>query len=285
MILIADSGSTKTDWRTISSDGQIAQFKTIGFNPYYQDTTSIADELRSTLAPKITNTITAIHFYGTGVTNLEKGQIIKDALALVFPAATDIQVNNDMLAAARALAGQDTGIVCILGTGSNSCFYDGYQIAHQIPPLGFWLGDEGSGGYLGKQLMLSYLHKEMPQELREKFEKRFGAKDRLEILDNAYHKPFPNRYFASFSKFLFDNRSHPFAYLLVYQSFEAFFDKYLLKYTDCQQYKIHFTGSVAFYYSDILRRVATEKGCTVGIIMESPIAGLTLFHQSVQSIQ
>lgn len=279
MILIADSGSSKTDWRLIGSDASIQQVKTIGFNPYYQDSTSIADELKLHLLPKINEPITEIYYYGTGITNLEKSQVLIDAFNSVFRECPKAYVHNDMLGAARALAGHHTGIVCILGTGSNSCFYDGEQIAHQIPPLGFWLGDEGSGGYLGKQLVLSYLHKELPTELREKFEKRYGAKDRLEILDNAYHKPFPNRYFASFSKFLFDNRQHPFIYRLVFEAFTAFFEKYLLKYPAIHQCKIHFTGSVAFYYSDILRQVANSKACTVGIIAETPIAGLTLYHQ------
>lgn len=279
MILIADSGSSKTDWRLVASDASIQQVKTIGFNPYYQDSTSIADELRGQLLPKVHESITQIYYYGTGITNLEKSQVLIDAFKNVFPDCDSIHVHNDMLGAARALAGHHSGIVCILGTGSNSCFYDGEQIAHQVPPLGFWLGDEGSGGHLGRQLVLAYLHKDLPMDLRDKFEKRYGAKDRLEILDNAYHKPFPNRYFASFSKFLFDNRQHPFVYRLLFDAFADFFEKYLLKYPEVNQYKIHFTGSVAFYYSDILRQVAASKECTIGIIAETPIAGLTLYHQ------
>jgi glucosamine kinase len=280
MIIIAESGSTKTDWRLITSEGQVSQYKTIGFNPYYQTAESIADELRKNLLPNLSETsITEVFYYGTGITNDEKASVIKQAICSVFPDVQTIEAYSDMLAAARALCGREAGIACILGTGSNSCFYDGENIAFQVPPLGFWLGDEGSGGNLGKQLILSYLHKELPEELRQKFNKRFGEKDRLEIIENAYQKPFPNRYFATFSKFIFDNRQHPFMYQLVSNAFGLFFEKYILKYPDYQQYKIHFTGSVAFYYSDILRRVATEKGCKAGIIMESPIAGLTLFHK------
>lgn len=279
MILIAESGSTKTDWRIIREDGTIAQAKTVGFNPYYQTSDDIAEELRKNLLPQITGIVTEVFYYGTGITNDEKASVITSAIRSVFTDIQTIEVHSDMLAAARALCGREAGIACILGTGSNSCFYDGAKIAFQVPPLGFWLGDEGSGGNLGKNLILSYLHKEMPEDLRTKFEKRFGVKDRLEIIENAYQKPFPNRYFASFSKFLFDNRQHPFAYHLVSNAFGMFFEKYILKYPDFQSYKIHFTGSVAFYYSDILRRAASEKGCAVGVIMESPIAGLTLFHQ------
>jgi hypothetical protein len=124
------------------------------------------------------------------------------------------------------------------------------------------------------------LHKELPEELREKFDKRFGAKDRLDILDRAYHQPFPNRYFASYSKFLFDNRRHPFVYQLAYQSFEAFFVKYLKKYPQIATHKVHFTGSVAFYYSDLLRQVANDQQISLGHILESPIAGLTLYHKT-----
>lgn len=281
MILIADCGSTKTDWRGIMPDGTIVgQYKTIGFNPYYQDSQSIFEELQKTLCPQIEHTVTEIHFYGTGVTNSEKKEILINALSKAFPSATTIEINSDMLAAARALCGQSAGIACILGTGANTSYYDGTQITYQIPPLGFWLGDEGSGAYLGKILIQAYLHKELPDDLRTKFEKRYGAKDRLEILDNAYQKPFPNRYFAGFSKFLFDNRHNPYCYQLISDAFRLFFDKYLLKYPNCTETKIHFVGSVSFYYSDILRRIATEKRCSIGVIMESPIAGLALYHIS-----
>ncbi len=280
MILIAESGSSKTDWRMIAPNGSVSQVKTIGLNPYYQTTDSIIEELQKNLLPSLNNQVVSeVFYYGTGVTNDEKADIIRLAFKAIFTEVKSIEVHSDMLAAARALCGHTAGIACILGTGSNSCFYDGNDITFQVPPLGFWLGDEGSGGYLGKQLVLSYLHKEMPQDIREKFEKRFGVKDRLEVLENAYQKPFPNRYFASFSKFIFDNRNNQFTFKLVTDAFGLFFEKYLLKYPDYQQHKVHFTGSVAFYYSDILRRVAIEKGFSIGIIMESPIAGLTLYHK------
>lgn len=281
MILIAESGSSKTDWRIITKNG-VLQAKTIGLNPYYQTSNSIIEELEKNLLPTLPKDegVSEVYYYGTGVTNEEKADIIRLAIKTLFPAVEITEIYSDMLAAARALCGREAGIACILGTGSNSCFYDGNTITFQVPPLGFWLGDEGSGAYLGKQLVLSYLHKEMPQDIREKFEKRFGAKDRLEILENAYQKPFPNRYFASFSKFIFDNRNHPFTFDLARNAFSLFFEKYLSKYPNMQEYPVHFTGSVAFYYSDILRRVANEKGFSIGRIMESPIAGLTLFHKS-----
>jgi len=183
-----------------------------------------------------------------------------------------------MLGAARGLCGHEAGIACILGTGSNNCLYDGRYIVDKIPSLGFWLSDEGSGGYLGKMVVVSYLQKDMPADLAEKFATRYGLTREI-VLENAYKKPFPNRYFSTFSKFLFDNRSHPFAYQMANDAFVLFFQKYICKFEQHKTQKTHFTGSVAFYYSDILRRAATSQGVIVGTIMETPIAGLTLYHQ------
>ena len=280
MILIADSGSTKTDWRMIASTGEISQARTVGFNPYFQDTDSIATELAKSLKPAVNEAITEVYYYGTGCGTESSCAIVRQAIQQVFSEATTVSVASDLLGAARALCGHEVGIACILGTGSNSCYYDGEQISYQIPNLGFWLGDEGSGGNLGKTLVTNYLLKDLAPDLEAKFEKRFPNTTRDLVLENAYKKPFPNRYFASFSKFLFDNRSHPQAYRLVYDSFDLFFQKYICKYPDYKQLKIHFTGSVAFYYSDILRQVANDKGVTVKNIMETPIAGLTLYHQA-----
>lgn len=280
MILIADSGSTKTDWRMIASTGEISQARTVGFNPYFQDTDSIATELAKSLKPAVNEAITEVYYYGTGCGTESSCAIVRQAIQQVFSEATTVSVASDLLGAARALCGHEVGIACILGTGSNSCYYDGEQIGYQIPNLGFWLGDEGSGGHLGKTLVTNYLLKDLAPDLEAKFEKRFPNTTRDLVLENAYKKPFPNRYFASFSKFLFDNRSHPQAYRLVYDSFDLFFQKYICKYPDYKKLKIHFTGSVAFYYSDILRQVANDKGVTVKNIMETPIAGLTLYHQA-----
>lgn len=279
MILIADSGATKTDWRTISPDGSIGQARTIGLNPNFQDTESIINELTQNLLPHLSSVVTEIYFYGTGCAGEYACSIVEKALNTVFPSAGTVEVESDMLGAARGLCGHEMGIACILGTGANNCLYNGRDIIDKIPSLGFWLSDEGSGGYLGKTVVVSFLQKEMPADLSEKFEKRYGLNREI-VLENAYKKPFPNRYFATFSKFLFDHRSHPFAYQMVYEAFSLFLSKYVCKFEQSKTLKINFTGSVAFYYSDILRRAAADLGLTVGIIMETPIAGLTLYHQS-----
>lgn len=279
MILIADSGSTKTDWRILDQNEVIVQTQTVGFNPYYQDADSIANELKINLLPLCKKEVTQVFYYGTGVTNEEKAGVIKEAILQVFPTCGHIEAQSDVVGAARAACGRSAGIACILGTGSNSIYFDGEKTGFQIPPLGFWLGDEGSGGHFGKTLLLSYLHKEMPLEIRAKFEQKFGIMDRLTVLENAYHKPFPNRYFASFSKFLFDNLEDDFCRNLVENCFEQFFQKYILKYPMCHETTVNFVGSVAFYYKDLLTKVVDNQGIKVGKILKSPIDGLVEFHQ------
>ncbi len=278
MILIADSGSTKTDWRILDQNEVIAETQTVGFNPYYQDADSIANELKINLLPLCTQEVTHVFYYGTGVTNGEKADIVKDAILKVFPTCQQVEAQSDVVGAARAACGKTAGIACILGTGSNSIYFDGEKTGFQVPPLGFWLGDEGSGGHLGKSLLLSYLHKEIPPEMRAKFEGKYGVMDRLMVLENAYHKPFPNRYFASFSRFLFDNLEDDFCRNLVENCFLQFFQKYILKYPMCHETTINFVGSVAFYYRDLLTKVADSQAIKVGKVLKSPIDGLVEFH-------
>lgn len=278
MILIADSGSTKTDWRILDQNEVLAQTQTVGFNPYYQDADSIANELKANLLPLCTKEVTQVFYYGTGVTNEEKAGVIKEAILKVFSTCQQIEAQSDVVGAARAACGKTVGIACILGTGSNSIYFDGEKTGFQIPPLGFWLGDEGSGGHLGKSLLLSYLHKEMPLEIRVKFEEQYGTMDRLTVLENAYHKPFPNRYFASFSRFLFDNLEDDFCSNLVENCFLQFFQKYILKYPMCHETTVNFVGSVAFYYKKLLIKVAQERKLTVGKILKTPIDGLIEYY-------
>lgn len=278
MILLADSGSTKTDWRLLRADGTIAQARTAGFNPFYQDSGAVAAELAQHLRPLVPEAVTAVFFYGAGITDASRGAVIADGIRRIFPEITRLETHSDMLGAARALCGRERGIACILGTGANTCLADGGEIREQVRSLGFWLGDEGSGGFLGKTLVTHFLHGELPPDLDDAFRRRFPDCTRDVVLDRAYRQPFPNRYFAGFSKFLFDHRQQPFAHGLVTGAFGLFFGKYVEKYPEVRSLKIHFTGSVAFYYSDILRQVAADRGLTLGVVAESPIAGLTLYH-------
>jgi len=277
MILIADSGSTKTDWRMINSAGEISQAKSAGYNPYYQKTGDLKSDIENTLLSKIETEVNEIFYYGAGCGSEQNRKLISNTLLDIFP-SSKIEVSHDLLAAARALCGNEPGIACILGTGSNSCSYDGIEILENIPSLGYVMGDEGSGAYLGKKLLADFLRGDMPVSIAEKMQNRFElSKD--QVLEAVYQKEKPSKYLAGFSRFIFQNIKNPYCYRLVYNVLKLFFETNILKYENAKSSKIHFTGSVAFYYSNILRQVANDMGVSVGNIVESPIAGLTLYHQ------
>ncbi|MFP4291541.1 MAG: BadF/BadG/BcrA/BcrD ATPase family protein [Cyclobacteriaceae bacterium] len=277
MILIADSGSTKTDWRMIAEDGSISQARTSGMNPFHASHEQMMQVLEDELRPQLEVLPAEIFFYGAGCATAASAGSVRRALASLYPGAK-IEVNNDQFGAARALCGREAGIACILGTGSNTCLYDGQQIVDNIPPMGYIIGDEGSGSYIGKELLNRYFRRELPPELKERLEKRFDV-SKENVLEQVYRQPFANRYLAGFSKFVFQNLKHPYLMRMIYDIFTHFFDKTICRYDQYQQYKIHFTGSVAFYYSNLLRQAANDKGLRIFNILESPIAGLTLFHQ------
>jgi glucosamine kinase len=277
MILIADSGSTKTEWRVIDGDGKISQIKTDGVNPYYMTEAAISDVFSLGLKKYIDLPIEKIYFYGAGCTSDSNKQKITRCLKESFPMA-NIEVSIDLLAAARALCGYDSGIACILGTGCNSCLYDGSKIIENVPSLGYIMGDEGSGSYLGKMLLGDFLRKDLPSGIAERLEKRYDFSNEA-ILKNVYQEDLPIKYMSSFSKFIFQNIKEPYLYNLVYSSFTEFFKKNIFKYTNYKNEQIHFTGSVAFYYGNILRKVASDMEVNVRHIVEGPIAGLALYHQ------
>ncbi|MEQ9287973.1 MAG: N-acetylglucosamine kinase [Cyclobacteriaceae bacterium] len=277
MILIADSGSTKTEWRVIDGDGNVSQIRTSGINPYYQEENAIAGILEAELDDHLGLPVEKVFFYGAGCSTQESRDKVANCFATLMPGA-ECEVSTDMLAAARSLCGHQPGIACILGTGSNSCLYDGVSIVENVPSLGYILGDEGSGSYLGNRLLGHFIRKELPTAILAKMDKRFEL-SRPVILENVYQKPAPARYMAGFSKFIFQNISDPFLYKMVYDGFMLFFEKNIMKYTDYKKEQVHFTGSVAFYYTNILRKVAADLGINVKHIVEGPIAGLTLYHQ------
>ncbi len=277
MILIADSGSTKTDWRMIDAGGKIHQARTVGINPYHQSVEHIANVLQQ-LLPQLSGEIRQIYFYGAGCANAAISRVVEQALHQVFPRA-DTQVASDLMAAARALCGHEPGIACILGTGANSCLYDGQAIVDNVPPLGYVLGDEGSGAYLGKELLNRYLKRDVPEPLHRQFAERYPTTSD-EVLDHVYRQPQANRYLAGFSRFAFDHLHHPYVVKMVYDGFRQFFEKNVMKYEKHTQQRVHFTGSIAFYYSNILRQVASDLGISAQNITESPIAGLTLYHRA-----
>lgn len=202
---------------------------------------------------------------------------IKSAFLEFFPEA-QIEIGWDLLAAARALCGYEPGIACIMGTGSNSCLYDGEKIIGNVANLGWILADEGSGANIGRKFLVDYLRGVMPENLRKQFHERFPL-SREEFLEKVYQQERPSAFLASFTKFIFQHLKEPYCYKLIYNSFSEFYENNVMKYENFRNLKVHFTGSIAFYFSDILRQVANDKGITVKNILEGPIAGLTLYHQ------
>lgn len=280
MILLADSGSTKTDWLLLDNLGRTSTFQSVGFNPFYQDQATIAAGLRAAVLPNVKDTVSKIFFYGAGCADAKTSQPVAAALAEVFPATRSIEVASDLLAAARALCGRQPGIACILGTGANNGQYDGREIVNNIGSLGFWLGDEGSGGYLGKQLVVHYLQNELPVDLHQEFQRAHPDLTRLTTLDHAYRQPFPNRYFAGFSQFVGKYKTHDFVRAMVADAFGVFLDKYVIKHPGSATLPVHFTGSVAYHFGTILQEVIAEKKLRPGQTQKSPMSGLLCFHQN-----
>ncbi|MCS6796718.1 MAG: N-acetylglucosamine kinase [Raineya sp.] len=277
--LIADSGSSKTDWAIVSHQGLQEQFQTIGINPYFWTYEQIQEEIWANVAPHVSELeVEQIFFYGAGCSNAEKKQVVASALHKVFPNA-HIVVEHDLLAAARALCGKTAGIACILGTGSNACVFDGSQITAQPINLGFWLGDEGSGGYIGKKLLKAFLHQELPEELYQKLKENYLI-DIADVLENAYQKPFPNRYFASFAPFALQNAEHPFIQSLLYKGFEDFLSKYVAKLPNVETLPIHFVGSIAVVFEGLLRECLQKRKWQLGKILKIPMEGLIKYHTS-----
>lgn len=277
MKLIADSGSTKTDWCLMDGSTIMKRIKTKGINPFFETEKEIEYELSNALVPKIPRgtKIEAIHFFGAGCTP-EKSPILARALMMQVSDEARVEVCSDMVGAARALCGNEPGIVCILGTGSNSCEYDGKKIVKNVSPLGFILGDEGSGAVLGKILVGDLLKNQLGEELKEKFLTQFHLTT-AEIIDRVYRQPFPNRFLASLQPFLEENLDNEAIFYLVMEAFSHFIARNVMQY-DYQHLPVHFTGSVAYAYRKVLEKSAELTGIQLGIITHSPMEGLIKYY-------
>ena len=274
MNLIADSGSTKTAWCVTKGNECIQQLFTSGINPFYMEASQIQDEL-CTLSAQINGKINHIYFYGAGVASASMSDILCQCFQKVFPEAT-AEAHTDLLGAARALCQHDAGIVGILGTGSNSCFYDGKNIADTVPPCGFILGDEGSGAALGKRLVADYLKRRLPTELHQIFTDYYQlSKD--DILEQVYKKAFPNRFLASFANFLHEQQAHSYIHELLVISFGQFFTHNIMHY-DYTRYPLHLLGSVAFYFKDVITATAAQYHITIGKVEKTALPGLMCYH-------
>jgi glucosamine kinase len=278
MKLIADSGSTKTEWKLMGST-DVQTIFTEGYNPRILTRQQVQDSVSQHLCSKIPDLskVTEIHFFGAGCEQDGPQQRLKQALQMCFPAAS-IAVQSDLLAACIASAGKEPGICSILGTGSNSCFYDGEKIKAQVPSLGYILGDEGSGNAIGKQLIKDYFYKDMPLDIVEKLE-AYTNMNRSHILTEVFEGRAPNRYLASFAKFCATEQNHEYINNLLINTFSTFFEKNLLKYQYIYSYPCNFIGSVAFYFKPVLTNLLQTHALIPGKFLQSPFPSLQNYFQ------
>jgi N-acetylglucosamine kinase-like BadF-type ATPase len=278
MILIADGGSTKSSWCQLDETGNRVYFNTEGYNPDFIQTPAIAASLDKNLPDTLArDEVREVFYYGAGVSSSKKADVIAQAMRQIFPNANVI-VDHDLLASARALLGRKPGFAAILGTGTNSCLYDGEKIIQSVDSLGYFLGDEGSGSFIGKRLLRDYLRGLLPDGLQEIFKAEFNL-TREDILDRLYNQPLPNRFLASFAKFTYDHNNISYCREIVLQGFETFFDNIVRHYPNYQDYSFNCIGSVGYNFRDALVQVAKSHDMEVGKIIRSPIDDLVSFHE------
>lgn len=276
--LIADSGSSKTVWCLLEGKKK-KMVTTQGISPYFLTTDQIKDILTKELFPKIKSKLPGeIYYYGTGCSNPGNVKSVKQALKKVFPSAK-LEVDHDLMGAAKALCGKEAGVACILGTGSNSCYYNGKKIVKNSPGLGFILGDEGSGAYLGKKVVQHFLYNTFDPDLMDRFNAKFNTNS-VEILEAVYKQPLPNRYLSNFVIFLVENRGHYMIENIIEDSFNDFFFNHLYKYKETWTQPIHFIGSVAYGFKDVLKDMCENYELQLGRVLKHPMDGLVKFHSN-----
>ena len=278
MNLIADSGSTKTAWCLSCGNQIIKQFETAGINPFFQTEEEITAQLKETLLPQIVcNDVENVYFYGAGCADPVKNNALGEVLKSVIGAKTAF-VASDMLGAARGLLSRERGIACILGTGANSGVYDGEALVKGVYAGGYILGDEGSGGVLGKLLISDWVKKQMPQDIYDALTEEYGL-TYLGIVDRVYKQPFPNRWLAQFTKFMSARRENEYIHNLLVGAFKAFFERNIKQYEEWKELEVGFIGSIAFYFNAELREAAEMCGIKLGKVMQNPIDGLVEYHK------
>lgn len=276
MILIADAGATKTDWRLMEGQ-KIHQFKSEGFNPRTHSIALFINSLPEEIVRRKSE-VKRLYYYGAGLSDPAINNRLRGLLQAEFDHSR-IVIESDLLGTARSLFGSEAGVACIMGTGSAACFYDGKTITRRVPSLGYVLGDEGSGACLGRGVLNQYLRGLLPSNIQRQFKSEFGDLSENLVLRKVYDEPTANTYLAQFASFVIDNQSDPFMYQYAYRAVETFFQRYFGVFTEIQQQKIRFTGSVAYYLSNIIRKFATDNQLNVDLVSKSPISGLTLYHQ------
>jgi len=277
--LIADSGATKAEWCLIDGKKKKTIF-TQGLSPYFLSAEQIQKIIKEEVKAKIKQIEPdEIFFYGTGCISTDNIKLIKNALKQVFPATKKINVDNDIIGAAKGLIGDKKGIVCNLGTGSFCCYFNGKKIVKNSPGIGYVLGDEGSGAYLGKKVVQHFLYNTFDEDLMDRFNAKFNT-NRQDILDHVYRKPFPNRYLASFTIFLAENRGHYMIENIIEDGFNDFFFNHVYKYRESWTLPINFIGSVAFGFKDVLKDMCGSYELQLGKVIKKPMDGLVKFHNA-----
>lgn len=277
-ILIVDSGSTKAEWCLVRGN-KTTVIETQGASPYFLNEQQLIELMQSELLPGLKNEQPAeVFFYGTGCVAAANRAMVKKAIKTVFPAA-GVEVDHDLSGAAHALCGREKGIAAIMGTGSNSGYYNGKKIMKNSPGLGYILGDEGSGAYLGRKVLQYYLYHTFDEDLHSRFQNKYAV-DADEILDRVYKKPLPNRYIAGYALFLAENRGHYMIENIIEDGLNDFFFTHLCKYPEIWKVPVHFVGSIAYGFSDVLKELCTTYKWELGQVLKKPMDGLIAYHKS-----
>ncbi len=274
--LIADSGSTKTEWCLLTKTENII-INTQGMSPYFINEVQMETIITRDVLPHLKKiNIEEIFYYGTGCANVANVKMIKKVLQKIFTKAI-IKIETDIDGAAKALCGNDKGIACILGTGSSSCYYNGKRIVKNNPGIGYILGDEGSGAYLGKKVIQYYLYNTFDEDLRARFDAKFVTNTN-EILNAVYKQPLANRYLASFAIFLAENRGHYMIENIIEDGLNDFFYKHICKFSESWKLPIHFTGGISFGFKDVLAEMCHSYQLQLGNVLKNPMEGLIKYH-------
>ena len=277
MILIADGGSTKATWCLVHPEKEVLYFSTEGYNPYYVNSHYIHQSLHKALPAEVLRAkVREVHFYGAGCEPSTEG-VIAQGLSALFENAV-VTVGSDLLAAAQALLGDQPGFAAILGTGTNTCLYDGEQVIHSIDPLGYMLGDEGSGSYIGKKLLIAYCREYLPLPLRQEFLAAYGLTKET-IMERVYKDPMANRFCAGFTKFVKQHLNDPYIHQLATDAFHDFFRSLVCHYPGYADHTLNCVGSIAFHFEDILKETAAHYGMATGRIIQDPIQGLAQYYR------
>jgi N-acetylglucosamine kinase-like BadF-type ATPase len=277
MILVADSGSSKTDWLLSTSLQESISFKTAGLNPYFLTEKEITKIIQEQVPDMVAHAseVTEIYFFGAGCSSPDRHEIVSNAISQLFTKAF-ISVDSDLLGCAYATCGYEKGICCVMGTGSNISFFDGESIHDGQHGLGFVLGDEGSGTWFGKAMITDFLYGNMPADISQKFDEAYGLNKEI-VIKNVYQKPNANTYLASFSKFVSEIKATPYGQALLEKGLLEFIESNIKSYPEYHRYKCHFVGSIAYFFADELTALCQQQGVKTGKIIKQPINDLMAF--------